>query len=676
MAGYIRTLELALTWLFQNTDSEAILNRKLAQEGGSSVLFARDTRESNKLHRSWRRSKFCKDVDKLLSGEQLEPEDGLSMRSEDEDSEPDENLANDDTPVLRLENERSPTAQMVSPQRAFPTQGDTVITQNTMGVNSGSSRPYHIPSPIATVLPPNTWRLLEIYFAYTQSWLPICEKHDILRISYSYPDNGLILSAEDLPNSGDHAELWSILAVAIHQERTVTPDATQDERQEPTRLYNLARSLIPNECGSLEFGHVRALLNLAIINLARGSTETAWLLVGSAVRLLIVVERLSHTAPTRWKHLLAACFMLDSFLSIQLDRRPYLQKSDLDRAGPIEEDGIEEWQPWSGPLRTSTSAFSRTPSLSISSFNKLMDLTAISNMCNLEATSNVPSLSDQLMHQLETWKASLPTKFTYVGDEPRSNPFNPPAILLQIAYLSCAAKLSHLHIHFHLILDLLEQCLTHIGIVGIPSPVLCLLANLKTNQVFDMLDPRLQERLRKFEVDYIQSWSSSSPLNTFPPSQISSYSNIYQVPTPASIQLPIQQSVTRFDDQPRNNRHRESVTLLDDLLPDMNTHLSSNPKDPGTQSMEHEFRRPSVRHRGSAASRDLETFFDDLASLDGAEMVNNQPQFMQNLGFAPDANMADFLALELGQIITSNSSTFRPQNSDPIHLDPVFFDGT
>lgn len=42
-----------------------------------------------------------------------------------------------------------------------------------------------------------------------------------------------------------------------------------------------------------------------------------------------------------------------------------------------------------------------------------------------------------------------------------------------------------------------------------------------------------------------------------------------------------------------------------------------------------------------ASSQNIETFFDELASLDGAERVESQPQFMQNLGFAPDARIAD-----------------------------------
>jgi hypothetical protein len=83
-------LELALTWLFINSDAESLLNRKLLQEGQASVLLQKDTTESNKLHRSWRRSKFCKDVDKLLSGADIGEGGSGSPHTDDQDSDADE----------------------------------------------------------------------------------------------------------------------------------------------------------------------------------------------------------------------------------------------------------------------------------------------------------------------------------------------------------------------------------------------------------------------------------------------------------------------------------------------------------------------------------------------------------------------------------------------------------
>lgn len=70
---------------------------------------------------------------------------------------------------------------------------------------------------------------------------------------------------------------------------------------------------------------------------------------------------------------------------------------------------------------------------------------------------------------------------------------------------------------------------------------------------------------------------------------------------------------------------------------------------------------------------DLESFFDELASLDTANDFDTQPQFMQNLGFAPDANMADLFS----ENIPIQSSAFTPQDSvRAVDLDHYgFYDG-
>jgi hypothetical protein len=71
---------------------------------------------------------------------------------------------------------------------------------------------------------------------------------------------------------------------------------------------------------------------------------------------------------------------------------------------------------------------------------------------------------------------------------------------------------------------------------------------------------------------------------------------------------------------------------------------------------------------------DLESFFDELASLDTTNNMGNQPQFMQNLGFAPDANMADLFS----EYIPLQSTAFLSHdNSDAINLDHFgFYDGS
>jgi hypothetical protein len=78
---------MTLAFIFQqNAEIESLVHDQLAQ--GNTVLLARGTKESNRLHKSWTKSRFCRDVTKALSGEQIgTSEDRLP--SSDDDSEVD-----------------------------------------------------------------------------------------------------------------------------------------------------------------------------------------------------------------------------------------------------------------------------------------------------------------------------------------------------------------------------------------------------------------------------------------------------------------------------------------------------------------------------------------------------------------------------------------------------------
>jgi hypothetical protein len=198
-----------------------------------------------------------------------------------------------------------------------------------------------LPSSSFISLPPDCFLLLETYLTYTQSWLPICEKLDILKLSYSYPSQGLPLSP-DMSDAGSHAEMWSMLALAScfpsgaggrdHQSTSST-----------TTLYKQTQALIPNELGQFRLGHVKALLNLALLNLQRANNDAAWLLIGAASRILPTTTEQPGTTESRRAHVTAGCYLLDNLLALSLNRRPYLNLLDVKAAGKIEEDGLEEW---------------------------------------------------------------------------------------------------------------------------------------------------------------------------------------------------------------------------------------------------------------------------------------------------------------------------------------------
>jgi hypothetical protein len=88
----------------------------------------------------------------------------------------------------------------------------------------------------------------------------------------------------------------------------------------------------------------------------------------------------------------------------------------------------------------------------------------------------------------------------------------------------------------------------------------------------------------------------------------------------------------------------------------------------GAAQLEPSFNPVMIDVHDPIASRDIESFFDELASLDGAERLNSHPQFMQNLGFAPDANLADLLTSDSGQYNTITSPYLQQNTNDPSSL--------
>ena len=154
----------------------------------------------------------------------------------------------------------------------------------------------------------------------------------------------------------------------------------------------------------------------------------------------------------------------------------------------------------------------------------------------------------------------------------------------------------------------------------------------------------------------------------------------YQAFTPESSQMYYSSSFATEERPCESVQQITSTPLLDIALPDVNPHISIGHQSTARPDFiappfENEFRRPSMRHRNSHTSEDLETFFDELAILEEVKVENKESRFMQNLGFAPDAKMSDLLALEPGQHVPTNSSTLLSQSDDPTHLDPAFFVG-
>jgi hypothetical protein len=305
---------------------------------------------------------------------------------------------------------------------------------------------------MSPVLPSRSWHLLDIYFTHTHSWLPIVEKHDILKTYHEYSTRGGE-TPKSSPISESRAVLWSILAFADVQFASI--DTSNMEEQERASLstgdlYAYARSLIPREDGVFGIGHVQSLLLLSLLNLGAGKSQAAWLLSGQAVRIALQLELHQqrdaslHSAKisvmTRGKHVFLGCFAVDTLIAAQLGRPPHLTTEDIDAIGEgIEENGLEEWDAWSDSLGSKRQEPSSPhPPLICSTFNKLLVTMRALNQLAREVSSNRTDNSS-IKTTISTLHASHNNKN---GPEQLSLPWSPGTILLphhfnlHLAYLT------------------------------------------------------------------------------------------------------------------------------------------------------------------------------------------------------------------------------------------------
>lgn len=105
---------------------------------------------------------------------------------------------------------------------------------------------------------------------------------------------------------------------------------------------------------------------------------SAWLVIGSAVRLLTHFNLGKGTSTTlfegRTKHTLLAAFVLERALASQSGAITHIRPADIQNVGFLIEDGLEEWSPWQDPSTGVTSAATKAPARSISTFNELVKI--------------------------------------------------------------------------------------------------------------------------------------------------------------------------------------------------------------------------------------------------------------------------------------------------------------
>lgn len=421
--GYVRGLEKLWGLTIREADGieETVLNilNSGADPDGEILLKVwNDREESETLQETWRKSRISQELDRLLPILESSDDKAAKRRRTGTDS----HNTNAD---FKFPFQGPPTSDYGhSIEFSIPTHtvDHRKIEVPQFGGLTGSSKPLVDNRTIQ--VPARTWQLLDVYFSYTHCWLPIVEKHDMLRTSYQYSTK-LPSVSPSLPGSGDHAALWAILSYAEHQNKVIKNDLQPQELMDDWNvesLYVHARSLIPLEDGVFELGHVQALLILALLNMGRNQWDRAWLLVGQAGRIAInlgldegIKDSKSVERKTRSTHVFLGCFVLDTLIAANLGRSPQLSNDDVRRAGAVEEDGSDEWNPWTDALgvRRGNIDGTRGPVAVLSTFNRLIKLVEILNTISHDTSSGArrTELCQGLMNELSSWGQVLPSQF-------------------------------------------------------------------------------------------------------------------------------------------------------------------------------------------------------------------------------------------------------------------------
>ena len=268
-----------LAWICQTSPTiESEITTALPQDQHrlSHLLHGREFEPSEGLHATWRSSLICKQIEQLLSGSSVDT-NGYHIADynggEAGDLENRHAMAAAEPSLPREHTFTQPRTLQIDFATAMPS-----VPSDLQSPVQPSAQGRRVLSEVLN-LPGNALTLVEYYFAFTHSWLPMTEKHSIMKVLYSYPSAGL---PRDQLVAPEHAELWSIMGLAAGQ-------VTGEDCSEFRHVRETAEVLLPKlyASDSYHVPHLRAMINLALLDAGAEHLLAAWLRIEMVVSLLL-----------------------------------------------------------------------------------------------------------------------------------------------------------------------------------------------------------------------------------------------------------------------------------------------------------------------------------------------------------------------------------------------------
>ncbi|XEV02439.1 hypothetical protein FSHL1_007726 [Fusarium sambucinum] len=428
--GYVRAIEVLLGLIITTIEgSEAWICGLLQGETGQisfrpALLKVQDSDISvDFLLETWRKCSLAKHAGKLLAKEGLDTdEDGtdstrffdtkvveafvLSQSSKDDDANALLTPMNTDTTPQGVVLFDSPPTTVVSAHTSHHSAETVLQTSTTPKQN--------IPRPSLSPIPqlPTNWPyLMDVYFETTHSWLPISQKHELLRTAYTIAN--ISSKSATTPSPGELACLHAVLIYASHQASTIekTSKSSFDHSHGVESPQTLAQSSLFADPTAYDLGHVKAFLILSLLEMDRKNWIDAWITIGRALYTATSLGFISRNSTTEQllqgddvKRTVLGCLALETIIASQLGTATYLQSSDISPKTLLMTDGIEEWEPWQPRILVDTKAIAsqqvstrHVPGYVISTFNRLLQVMAQLN--DLIHAEKRP-VSDKALHEV------------------------------------------------------------------------------------------------------------------------------------------------------------------------------------------------------------------------------------------------------------------------------------
>jgi len=592
-------------------------------------MSAKPGSDSDALHGQWTSSIVNKQIDRLLSGADAD-DAALDLTANDDPvgSEQPEQRRSSLKVVSKVNVVATPPhssdhiapkpSQEVQPSHADPaacTVSDYALPTLPEQLNSSRTQKLQLPLDF--------WKLLDVYYTYTHSWLPISEKNDTLKVAYSYLPDGL--NAELISGgSGTHAELWAIVALAAQQSKTSMNSSEAD------MLMVNAQQFIPALTGDFELGHIRALLLMSLIYIGRRAWVKAWMLIGTAVRLVLTLDLRLKASMTKFpainsnsrlRHITLACFVVESIVCMYMKKPQHLSISAISSVDLLDEDALEEWTPWDGP----GVGHSRQPARTLSTFNLLV---CVLGRDPLTAESNALAIPIESLHTpqqihlklIADWRASLSGSIS--SKETMTATVQAVERMLSLGGVPAVPPTV-----IPMFEGLLKGATADVGMNACSNPAMVEL--LRAWKIRIDVQPRMTPHAGTQNAGSSGLWDAANTLRTM------------SVPRFISTSL-LNPSVTGSASNWVQSFGNTATAQVDHAQLH-NGVMSTAESIPEARFAQYgDELTPSFFSDGGSNPADFDAIFEEIAMLDRSRHAHDGAKFMQNLGVNPDLDLSDF----------------------------------